>query len=70
MHIGYWSESQRDRDHYEDQDIGAWTILKLILKRPMEGSCEHDDEPSGSIKCWEVLEELHNWQLLEKGSAP
>jgi hypothetical protein len=30
----------------------------------MEGSCEHDDEPSGSIKCWEVLEWLHNWWLL------
>jgi hypothetical protein len=22
----------------------------------MEGSCEHDNEASGSIKCWEVLE--------------
>jgi hypothetical protein len=36
---------------------------------PMEGSCEHGDEPSGSIKCWEVLEWLHNWRLLKKGSA-
>jgi hypothetical protein len=27
-------------------------------------------EPSGSIKCWEVLEWLHNWRLLKKGSAP
>jgi hypothetical protein len=26
----------------------------------VEGSCEHGIEPSGSIKCWEVLEELHN----------
>jgi hypothetical protein len=26
-------------------------------------------EPSGSIKCWGVLEGLHNWWLL-KGSAP
>jgi hypothetical protein len=34
------------------------------------GSCEHGDEPSGSIKCWEVLEWLHNWRLLKKGSAP
>jgi hypothetical protein len=24
----------------------------------------------GSIKCWEVLEQLHNWRLLRKGSAP
>jgi hypothetical protein len=23
---------------------------------PVEGSCEHGDEPSDSIKCWEVLE--------------
>jgi hypothetical protein len=37
---------------------------------PVEGSCEHGIEPSGSIKCWEVLERLHNWWLLEKGSAP
>jgi hypothetical protein len=24
----------------------------------------------GSVKCWEVLEWLHNWQLLKQGSAP
>jgi hypothetical protein len=23
----------------------------------VEGSCEHGNEPSGSIKCWEVLEQ-------------
>jgi hypothetical protein len=22
---------------------------------PVEGSCEHGNEPSGSIKCWEIL---------------
>jgi hypothetical protein len=26
----------------------------------VEGSCEHGNEPSGSIKCWKTLEELHN----------
>jgi hypothetical protein len=36
----------------------------------VEGVCERGNEPSGSIKCWEVLEQLHNWQLLKKGSAP
>jgi hypothetical protein len=25
-----------------------------------EGSCEHSNEPSGSIKCWEILELLRN----------
>jgi hypothetical protein len=34
------------------------------------GSFEHDNEPSGSIKCWEVLEWLYNWRVLKKGSAP
>jgi hypothetical protein len=36
----------------------------------VEGAYEHGNEPSGSIKRWEVLEWLHNWQLLKKGSAP
>jgi hypothetical protein len=35
-----------------------------------EGLCERVDEPPCSIKCWEVLEWLHNWQILKKGSAP
>jgi hypothetical protein len=26
-------ESQKERDHWEDQDIGGWTILKWILER-------------------------------------
>jgi hypothetical protein len=37
---------------------------------PVEGSCKHGNEPSGSIKCCEVLEYLHYWQLLKKSSAP
>jgi hypothetical protein len=24
-----------------------------------------DEEPSGSIKCWETIEWLHNWWSLE-----
>jgi hypothetical protein len=36
----------------------------------VEGSCEHGNEPSSNIECWEVLEWLHNWQLLKKDSAP
>jgi hypothetical protein len=36
----------------------------------MEGFCEHAHKPSGSIKCWEILEQLHNWVRLKKGSGP
>jgi hypothetical protein len=28
MHIGYWWEIQKERDHWEDEDVGEWTILK------------------------------------------
>jgi hypothetical protein len=34
------------------------------------GPCEHGNEPPGSIKCWQVLDGLHNWRHLKKGSAP
>jgi hypothetical protein len=27
--IGYWWESQRERDHKEDQDVGGLIILRL-----------------------------------------
>jgi hypothetical protein len=33
MHIGYKWEIQKERDHWEDQDVGGWTILKWILER-------------------------------------
>jgi hypothetical protein len=31
--LGYWQESQREGDHWEDQDIGGWIILRCILER-------------------------------------
>jgi hypothetical protein len=33
MHVGYWWESQKERDHWEDQDVSGWIILKCILER-------------------------------------
>jgi hypothetical protein len=30
----------------------------------VEGSCEHGDDPSGSIKCWEIPEWLSDLWLL------
>jgi hypothetical protein len=28
----YWWESQKEIDHWEDQDVGGWTILKWMLR--------------------------------------
>jgi hypothetical protein len=53
-----------------DQDVGGWTILKLIFERhdgvvwtglvwlriKTTGDSEDGNEPSGSVKFWEVLE--------------
>jgi hypothetical protein len=36
----------------------------------LEGSCEHGNESSCSIKYWEILEYLSDWRLLKKGSTP
>jgi hypothetical protein len=48
----------------------SWGVTDWIDMGPMEGSCEHGYQSSGSINFWEVLEYLHNWRLLKKGSAP
>jgi hypothetical protein len=31
IHIGYWWESQKERDNWKDQDVSGWIILKCIL---------------------------------------
>jgi hypothetical protein len=36
----------------------------------VEDSYEHGNEPSGSIKCWEIFEWLRDWRLRKKDSAP
>jgi hypothetical protein len=28
INIGYWWESQKERYHWEDQNVGGWIILK------------------------------------------
>jgi hypothetical protein len=33
MHVGYWWESQKERNHKEDIDIGRRMILKYIIDK-------------------------------------
>jgi hypothetical protein len=60
MHIGYLWESQKVRDHWEDQEVGGWTILKWILEKWGQGARTGliwlRIGTLGSIKCCEILE--------------
>jgi hypothetical protein len=80
MHIGYWWESQKVRDHWEDLDN-----IKMDLR---EIGCNGMDwiDLAQDRDQWRALVNtvmnlrvpynaenflrLHNWQLLKKGSAP
>jgi hypothetical protein len=33
IHIGFWWESQKETDHYEDLGVGGKIILRWILER-------------------------------------
>jgi hypothetical protein len=33
MHVGFWWESQKERDHYEDLDVGGKIVLRWILEK-------------------------------------
>jgi hypothetical protein len=33
MHIRYWWENQKERDHWEDVDVGGKMIVKWILEK-------------------------------------
>jgi hypothetical protein len=37
MHTGYLWESQNETDHWEDQDVGGWPILKWIREIGWDG---------------------------------
>jgi hypothetical protein len=52
-HTGFWYENfktdliEKIGAHGLDLSVSGW--------RPMAASCEHSNELSGSIKCWEFL---------------
>jgi hypothetical protein len=42
----------------------GWIYLAQV-EEPVAASIQHDNEPSGSVKCYEILEWLRDWQLLK-----
>jgi hypothetical protein len=78
--IGYWegkSEGKRPlgrpRRRWVDNirmDLGevGWgdvDWISLAQDRNRWSCCECGNEPSGTTKCWETIEWLHNWLPLE-----
>jgi hypothetical protein len=51
-------------------NVVDWIGLAQDRYRWRESSCKLGNEPSGSIKCWESTEWLHNLWPLERNSAP
>jgi hypothetical protein len=51
MHIGYWWESQKERD----QDVGGWTILNWILEREREW---------GGVDWIDMAQDRDQWRAL------
>jgi hypothetical protein len=53
-------------------EMGCEKVDWIHLAQDMDQweTCDHNNEPSGSIKCLKLLERLNNYQLLKKGSAP
>jgi hypothetical protein len=75
MQIGYWWESQKERDHYEDQEVGGMIILKQILETNNSGGVgwigpASDRDAVTNLPVGKLLSVCTNWGPLEKGSAP
>jgi hypothetical protein len=71
MYVCMWWENVRERDHLKDPVIDGKVILRWIFKKwevgygvdrsgsgygQVAGTCECDNEPSGSVKCEEFLD--------------
>jgi hypothetical protein len=52
------------------REVGWGGVDWIVLPQNMATSLEHGNDPSDSIKCWEILEKLSDWRLLKKSSPP
>ena len=71
---GFWWGNLRKRDHLEDPGVDGRVILRCIFRK-WDGTGLiwlriRGNEPSGSIKCGEFIDQLRTGQLLKKDCAP
>jgi hypothetical protein len=84
MHIKFWSENLKGRDHLrhrcrwdgnikmdfkEKETVRMYTGFIWLWTDQVVVSCEHSNEPTHSMKGLEFLDQLIYYQLLKK-SAP
>jgi hypothetical protein len=57
---GFWWKNLKQRDHLEDPGLHWGIILRWIFGKwdEVEGTCKIGNEPSGFIKCGEILDQL------------
>jgi hypothetical protein len=53
---------------YKEKAGVAWTGFLCFWIGANAGSCEQVNEPSGPIKCWEIVEMLSDWWFPKKDS--
>jgi hypothetical protein len=51
---------------YLKLDARMWTGFIWLRREPVVDSCEHGNEPSGSINGWECLKRLSDFQLFKE----
>jgi hypothetical protein len=49
------------------KDLRDMDWIVLDQDRDQWRACEHGNEPLGSIQCWEIVKQMHSWQLFKKG---